>query len=196
MAGLIMNGEFVRRRMKELGLRQKDLAEAMGLPQSAISNIIQGKRRIKVEEADLLYPILGEDQQNARDLPVLPMAEVQYWQSAREITRLLAHYSNSKLAEDAFIVELDAGDEGVLSGLIHAVVDTGKRSLFSGGLYLVEAEGTFRFYRYLEAPARLKPMPPFQNDPTLEVGQGSFRVIGEVQGVFKRPDVLPPYGDG
>lgn len=191
-----MNGDFVRRRMKELGLRQKDLADAMKLPQSAISNIIQGKRRIKVEEADVLLPILGEDGQKGREVPVLPLEQVMFWEDASGRSKLFAHYTNTNIGEKSFAVELDAGDGGMLPGMLHVVVDTDKRSLFVGNVYLVEASNIYKFYRYYEAPSRLKPMAPFGDDDSLEVGQSAFRVIGEVQAVIKRPATIPLYGEG
>lgn len=194
MAGAIMNGEFVRRRMKELGLRQKDLAASMNLPQSAISNIIKGKRRIKYEEAQILYYLLDEDQSKAKDVPVILLSDADRWQDARQITRLMAHYTNSNLSDAGFIIQMDAGDQGMLPGLLHIVVEPAKYSLYSNGVYLVEVGNSFRFYRYNEGPSRLHPMPPFQEEKTLEVGQAEFRVIGEVQAVMKRPDTLPQYG--
>ena len=52
-------GEAMRRRMRQLGIRQRDAARMMGIRESRISELISGKRRLTIPMAKKLRDVLG-----------------------------------------------------------------------------------------------------------------------------------------
>lgn len=55
----LRENEWIDRRLAELGLEKKDLAEALKVPQSRVSEIINGKRKVKGTETLPLSETLG-----------------------------------------------------------------------------------------------------------------------------------------
>ena len=55
-----MDGDEIKRRLKERGLRQVDLARHLGMEENKLSKSLSGERRFRVEEMDKIRAFLGD----------------------------------------------------------------------------------------------------------------------------------------
>lgn len=179
--------DFVERMvaaMRRSGVTQADLARELGLPsQSAVSNILHGKRQVKVDEAAKISAILGMvPAPNISSVPIVGIASAGNWREAIEMPQGIMPIPNGVAGKRSFAVEVsgDSMDKLIRDGGF-IVVDPDKASLFNGKCYLVsngDGEATVKMYR--SDPARLEPMSTNPEHQSIPLGERHFHVIGRV----------------
>lgn len=172
--------------LKAQGVTQKEIALSLGIAQSAVSNIITGRRQLKYEEAMRLRKLLkGMTRQTAFEIPIIGMSGAGRWveaveQSDSSIT-LPAHIGGED-TKASFAVEVlgDSMDILMPEGTF-AVIDTSQTELFSGRTYLLmNPDGEATIKRYRSDPARFEPVSNNPDYQPFTVGTTDFRVIGRV----------------
>src|SRR5687767_2895554 len=79
----VFDRDLVRAKMKELKVNQIKLAERLGVHQSAVSNILNGTRQVKVHEASLIFKVLGLDRpSDVQMIPVIGLTNAGNWREA------------------------------------------------------------------------------------------------------------------
>jgi repressor LexA len=175
--------DLVRARMKELKLRQVTLAERLGLNQSAISNILNGSRGVKVQEASLIYKILELDRpSDIQMVPVIGLTNAGNWREALPNAGGRVPMPSGRAGTRAFAVEVkgDSMDQLVQEGEF-VVCDPEQTQLYNDKVYLIEnAEHETQVKLYRANPARFEPMSSNETHRPLFMGQDQVRVIGRV----------------
>lgn len=78
MSRSIVNWPDIRQRMRSKGITQTQIAEALGIPQSAVSNLLTGARSLKFDEALALERLIG----GIFGLPVAIAPLISLWRAA------------------------------------------------------------------------------------------------------------------
>lgn len=177
--------EEVRRRMKERGLNQEQVAKALGIHQSAVSNMLRGKRGISASEAADLSRLLEIEHIGytpRRDLPVIGRVSAGNWREAVEEATETMPCPDLAVSKHAFIIEVDGDsmDEVVPDGG-RIVVDPCDLDLIDGKAYVVRnQDGDTTFKRYRASPARLEPCSSNPIHDSIYPGRDMFQVVGRV----------------
>ena len=163
---------------------QAMLAKATGLNQSAISNMLGGSRGVKVQEADLIYEVLGISRTPSVQLvPVIGLTSAGNWREA-----ILAPPGGmmpvpSKVAGNkSFAVEVkgDSMDRIIPDGGF-AIVDPDQTQLYNDKVYLIENdEHDAQVKLYRSNPARFEPASSNELHQTVFIGEHIVKVIGRV----------------
>ena len=125
--------------------------------QSAISNILNGSRRVKVEEADIIYSFLGISRSSSVQMvPVIGLACAGNWKEAilAPPGGMMPIPSNAA-SRRSFAVEVkgDSMDHLIPDGGF-VIVDPEQTQLFSDRVYLIEnEEHEAQVKRYRSNPA-------------------------------------------
>lgn len=183
MADSAFDRDFVRAKMKELKVTQKDLAEDMGLNQSAISGILKGIRQVKVHEASKIYHRLGiERQPDVRLVPIIGIASAGNWKEAILHSGGVQPVPRSVAGDRSFAVEIkgDSMDKIIAEGGF-AIVDPDQTQLYNDKVYLIEnGEHDSQVKLYRSNPARFEPASTNELHRTLFMGEEHIKVIGRV----------------
>ena len=175
--------DLVRSKMKELGVTQGFLGERVGVHQSAVSNILKGKREVKVHEASLIYKVLGLARlPDIQLVPIIGLTNAGNWREAIHSPGGTVPVPSGKASSRAFAVEVkgDSMDQLVQEGEF-VVCDPDQTQLYNDKIYLIEnAEHETQIKLYRANPARFEPMSSNETHRTLFVGQDQIRVIGRV----------------
>ena len=175
--------DLVRATMKELKVTQKNLADRLGLNQSAVSNILNGTRQVKVHEASLIYKTLGMDRQpDIQLVPVIGLTNAGNWREAIQSPGGMVPMPSGRASSRAFAVEVkgDSMDQLVQEGEF-VVCDPDQTQLYNDKVYLIEnAEHETQIKLYRANPARFEPMSSNDTHRTLFIGEDQIRVIGRV----------------
>ncbi|MDT9598648.1 LexA family transcriptional regulator [Sphingosinicella rhizophila] len=185
MTDLLFDLDLVRTAMDgPPRVTQAALAQVTGLNQSAISNILKGSRRVKVEEADLIYSFLGISRTpSVQMVPVIGLASAGNWKEAIIAPPGGMMPVPSKAAgRKAFAVEVkgDSMDRIIPDGGF-AIVDPEQTQLFNDKVYLIQNEehdAQVKLYR--SNPARFEPVSSNELHKTIYLGEQVVRVIGRV----------------
>lgn len=175
--------ELVRAKMKERHLTQDGLAREMGLHQSAVHNILAGKRGVKADEASYIYRRLGIDRiPDIHLVPIIGLTSAGNWREAILRSGGVMPVPNRVAGERAFAVEVlgDSMDRIIPDGGF-AVVDPDQTQLYNDKVYLIqndEHEAQVKLYR--SNPARFEPVSTNELHETLIVGEQQIRIIGRV----------------
>jgi SOS-response transcriptional repressor LexA len=176
--------ELIRSEAKAQKRTQADLARVAGMPsQSAISNVFKGKRRLTIQESNLLQDFLGiAHEPQVQWVPVIGLASAGAWQEA--VLTPVRHFPVPRgvAGNRSFGVEIKGDSMNLLlpeGGW--AVVDPDQRSLFAGRVYLIQNgdhEATVK--RYCGDPARFEPVSnnPLHEAFTLE--DTPYQVVGRI----------------
>jgi SOS-response transcriptional repressor LexA len=172
--------------LKETGVTQKDIASFLGIPQSAVSNISRGLRRMQHDEYARLSNLLrGSTKPRTLEIPIIGLSGAGQWVEAIEQTDnflTLPSVIGSNELRASFAVEVvgDSMDQIMPEGTF-AVIDTGQVDLFSSACYLLmNPEGEATIKRYRSDPARFEPVSSNPEYKPFNVGTTDFRVIGRV----------------
>lgn len=180
--------EWMRERLAVTGISQTALAKAVGLPaQSAVSNILNGSRRVKLDERVKIEKALGGEEISAEQspivwVPVIGLASAGAWREAVEIPSYSMPMRRKPHCNMAFAVEVrgDSMDKILPEGG-WAVVDPDQRTLYEGKVYLIgnhEFEATIK--RYHNNPARFEPVSHNPMHSTIMMGEHQITVIGRI----------------
>jgi hypothetical protein len=176
--------DIVRVRMKELGITQRQVAEHLGIPQSALSNLLKGKRQAKATEWGKILQLLNMQPESVLPIPLVPAAFGDQWQDTSkhdEAGSLVLPPSLGTQNSFAVLVH-DAGTR------VYVLVDPERTDLFDGHMYFVKiADNDPSFYHYLDGPARFQEIAIGSPDP-ISLGSSPTKVIGSVTGVLRRYD--------
>jgi SOS-response transcriptional repressor LexA len=170
--------------MAEHKISQATLAKMVGLTsQSAVSNILKGKREVTASEAAAIRRALGiQEGPPVREIPLIGLASAGAWQEA-VLMPTRSRYIPSRLAGNrAFAVEIvgDSMDKLLPEGG-WAVVDPDQTHLYAGRVYLIaneDEETTIK--RYCGEPARFEPVSNNEMHEPLMLSQVRYRVVGRV----------------
>jgi SOS-response transcriptional repressor LexA len=184
MALAAFDKDAVKAAMKAQKVSQTRLAEVLRIPQSGVSDLLQGKRQVKVQEADVIYRLLGIERVggDVHIVPVIGLAAAGRWREAVEMP--IAHLPVPKqvAGSRSFGVEV-AGDSINLIAEHGAwlVVDPDDKALVAGKLYLLQ-NGDFEvtIKRYQKMPARFEPASTNPEHVAFEAGEVDFIVLGRV----------------
>jgi phage repressor protein C with HTH and peptisase S24 domain len=175
--------DLVRQKMKELRVTQKLLADRLGLHQSAVSNILNGTRQVKVHEASLIFKLLGLDRPpDVQMIPVIGISNAGNWREAIQSPGGFVPMPSGRAGSRAFAVEVkgDSMDLLVEEGEF-VVVDPDSTQLYNDKVYLIEnEEHETQIKLYRSNPARFEPMSSNETHRSLFMGQDPIRVIGRV----------------
>jgi len=177
------DADAVRARMKELGVKQSDLAKEMGLNQSAISNMLNSGRGVKAHEAAFIYRRLGMEAPATIDLvPVIGITAAGNWREAVVLPRKQLPVPTGVAGPNSFALEHegDSMDLVIIAGA-YIVVDPDQTQLYNDRVYLLENsehETTVKVYR--SNPARFEPRSSNETHQPIFMGEQPIRVIGRV----------------
>lgn len=186
MGSATFDRELVRKTMREQKMSQAKMAEALGLAsQSSLSELLSGKRQVKVQEADTIYRMLGLDRiggETIQLVPIIGLAAAGNWREAIEMPIGRLPVPKVIAGSRAFGVEV-AGDSINLlvddGGWI--VVDPDDKVLVPGKFYLLQnSEFETTVKRYQKSPARFEPASDNPTHMPFEVGEQDFVVLGRV----------------
>jgi len=178
--------EAVRRAIKEQGTNQTEVAKAVGLPsQSALSELLKGKRNVRVEEARRIYShlkLVAGATEPIKTVPIIGLSNAGAWREAVGVPIGTMSIPSAIGSKDAFAIEVkgDSMDMLIEDGG-YVLVDPAQRQLYDGKVYLIEnAEYETTVKRYKANPARFVPMSTNPEHKEFPLGEGHYRVIGRV----------------
>lgn len=177
----------LRSAIAEGRVRPVDVANALSLPSSRVSEILGGRRKIQPREMPLLAEFLGlsSDASNGirriKRIGQVPAGDLR--QALDEATDTIE--VSAGLPKGVFALEVDGESMNQVAPYgADVIVDPADKQLFSGDFYVVgDGEGGFTFKLFLQDPARLVPL---SDDPAHEVihlGGEPIHIIGRVVSV-------------
>ena len=179
----VFDRDAVRAAMKQLKITQKMMAEKLELNQSAISNILNGARQVKVHEASLIYKTLGLDRPaDIQMVPIIGLTNAGNWREAIQNPGGQVPMPSGRAGTRAFAIEIkgDSMDKLVQEGEF-VVCDPDEVQLYNDRVYLIENdEHETQVKLYRANPARFEPMSSNETHQPLFVGQNHVRIIGRV----------------
>ncbi len=181
MSDPIPTAEQILRSLREAGVPQRVIAEKLAIPQSAVSNLYNGSRVLKLHEANVLLSLLPP-RPGVREIPLIGMSGAGRWLEAIEEAREKIQVPGGLDERGAFAVTV-VGDSMnlLLPEGSHAIVDPEDRRLFNGKLYLLRnADGEATIKRYRSDPARFEPASDNPDYMPFEIGDFDFTIIGRV----------------
>lgn len=178
--------DAVARAIKERGTNQTNVAKAVGLTsQSALSDILLGKRNVKVEEARRIYShleLIPGGAQPIREVPIIGLSNAGAWREAVGVPIGSMSIPSAIWTKDAFAIEVrgDSMDLLIDDGG-YVLVDPAQKQLYDGKVYLIEnADYETTVKRYRSNPARFCPMSTNPDHKEFELGDGHVKVIGRI----------------
>ncbi len=176
--------ELVREKMAEQGVKQTAFAKFLGLPsQSALSNILKGKREVKAEEARRIYEYLGiRREPDILFVPVIGIASAGRWREAIQVPLGTMPVPPSIVGPRSFALEVSGDSMDLLiedGGWV--VIDPERKELRPGSCYLIanaDYEATVKMYQ--REPARFEPCSNNAEHKAFLASETDFTVIGKV----------------
>lgn len=163
---------------------QAELARAIGLTaQSAVSNILQGKRNIRVNERAKIEAFLGiEKEPTVQWVPVIGLASAGVWQEAILMPVKEIPVPFRTAGKRSFGVEIkgDSMDKLLPEGG-WAIVDPDQTALYAGRVYLIqngEHEATVK--RYCGDPARFEPVSNNPDHKPFTLANQAYTIVGRI----------------
>jgi transcriptional regulator with XRE-family HTH domain len=175
--------ERMRQAMKAQGISQAALArDAKITSQSAISNILAGTRRVRLNEQEEIERALGMTAETrVRWAPVIPIDAASDWTRAVQSPLRESPVGVDMAGAQAFVVEVAREEVAeLLPEGGWAIVDPDQTSLFTGRLYLIVDQEKVAVRRYQGDPARFAALSGDPKDKPLKLDQSPFRVVGRV----------------
>lgn len=151
--------------------------------QSAMSNVLNGDRRITADEAAAIYDFLGlKSEPSFRVVPVIGITSAGQWREAVEIPVGHMPVPTDIAGPDAFGLEV-CGDS--MNKLIEdggwVLIDPAQKELAPGSCYLImngSNEATVKMY--CRDPARFEPCSDNPNHRGFLVNSADFSILGKV----------------
>lgn len=187
MADSFFDPERVRTEMAKRGISQTEMAKVLGLPsQSAFSNILTGKRAVKVHEAETIYRYLGlamaKESTGLFQVPIIGFSGAGQWREAVEVPLGWFPVPPAVAGPKSFSVQV-SGDsmDQVLPDGSYAVVDPDQRELRDGKCYLLQNgdhEVTIKCYR--RNPSRFVPLSNNDTHQEFLVSDHDLVILGRI----------------
>jgi SOS-response transcriptional repressor LexA len=180
---------WMKQRMIDTGITQTQLREAIGITsQSAVSNILNGKRHIKHDERIAIERALAkktsepDPEQSVRWVPLIGLAPAGSWREAVSMPMGQVPVIASRTGRRAFAVEVDGDSMNlILPEGGWAVVDPDQTHLYDKRVYLVtNAEHEATLKRYRSNPARLEPVSDNELHSVIYLAGENFQVVGRI----------------
>lgn len=176
--------DLVRETMRERKVTQTALAKVMGLTaQSALSNILKGKRRVTADEAKRAYDFLGLRREPAIQwVPVVGITNAGHWREAVAMPLGSLPLKSGSVGPDVFAIEVsgDSMDKLIPDGG-HIIIDPRQKELRDGRVYLIQntdCEATVK--AYFRNPPRFEPVSENPEHKGWLVSDRDFIVLGRV----------------
>lgn len=186
MADFVFDRELVRSMMSEKDITRDALAAAVGLTHaSAVSKILSGERKVKVEEAARIYSHLGLTQIEGtatRAIPIIGLTAAGQWREAIDMPIGRMVIPSHIASKHAFAVEVkgDSMDQLIEDGG-WVVIDPEDQVLKPGKSYLLQNdEFGVTVKRYMNKPARFEPVSSNSEHKAFEVTDVRFHILGRV----------------
>jgi SOS-response transcriptional repressor LexA len=187
---------WVKRRMREKGLKQVDLANALGLMPNKISKTFAGERQFKAPEMDILRDLLREDEPTqldgtiaARRIPVIGSVAAGNWREAIQQPLGTIGVPDEETPDDAVGLRVvgDSMDKIVGDGGT-VIFSPSDRALYPDRYYVViNGQGETTFKQFKADPARLVPASNNPDHKEIIIGEGeTFQIVGRVTGFHGR----------
>lgn len=190
--------EELRRWISSGKVRQKEVADELGIAPARITEMLKGVRKVQQREMPILARYLGMNE--GPDPSVRRIARIGMV-PAGSLREALAEASGSievpaNLPRGVFALEVDGESMNKIAPLgCDVIVDPNDQQLFSGDLYVLSNEdGEFTFKRFLQDPARLVPLSSDPSHKVMELGSAPLNIIGRVVSVSIGSDHLRRMG--
>ncbi len=177
----IRTAEQIIQALRDHGVPQRVIASKLAISQSAVSDLLNGKRMMKLSEAIAILDLLPREPA-PREVPVIGMAGAGNWIEAIEHASSHLTVPGQMGEAGAFAVEVSGESMNLLlpAGSL-ALIDPNDRSLFNSRVYLLRnGDGEATIKRYRTDPSRFEPVSDDPSFKPFEVGSWSFEVIGRV----------------
>ncbi len=184
MAEKAFDPELVRLKMAEQKVSQTALAGLVGLTsQSAMSNILKGKRQVKAEEARVIYDFLGiRTEPEILFVPIIGITSAGNWREAIQMPLGQMPMPPRMAGARSFALQVEGDSMNLLiedGGWI--VIDPDRKELMPGSCYLIanaDHEATVKMYQ--RSPARFEPCSTNGSHNGFLMSDADFTVIGKV----------------
>lgn len=174
---------YLKKALDEKQFTQKQVARALNVRQPAISEIINGGRRLRIDEAEIIKQFIGiEDAPQIQWVPLIGLASAGSWNEAVIMPERQRPIPMGSAGKRAFAVEIrgDSMDKILPEGG-WAIVDPDQTGLYIKGVYLIEnGEHDATIKRYMGEPARFEPVSTNPTHQPLFLANVPHRVIGRV----------------
>jgi repressor LexA len=178
-----MDADEIKRRLKERGLRQVDLARHLGMEENKLSKSLSGERRFRVEEMDKLRAYLGDPGTGGlAAIPIVGDVPGGNWREAVRKPIGALPRPDPSIPPRAFALRVagDSMDKEVPDGGT-VVVDPEDRDLFPDRFYVVMVDGEATFKQFKADPARFVPCSTNPAHSDIRIGSGqAFELLGRV----------------
>lgn len=178
-----MDADEIKRRLKERGLRQVDLARHLGMEENKLSKSLSGERRFRVEEMDMLRAYLGAPGPGGlAAIPIVGDVPGGNWREAVRKPIGALPRPDPSIPPRAFALRVsgDSMDREVPDGGT-VVVDPEDKDLFPDRFYVVMVEGEATFKQFKSDPARFVPCSTNPAHREIRIGSGqAFELLGRV----------------
>lgn len=178
--------DAVRSAMREQKVTQAALAEVVGLTsQSAMSNILKGKRGVSVQEAQKIYSRLqlnAPERSGIQLVPIIGLTSAGNWREAIEMPIGQLPLPRNVASKRSFALEVIGDSMNLLiedGGFV--VVDPERKVLQDGKCYLIQNgdhEATVKCYR--KNPARFVPMSDNPEHKEFLASDRDFVIMGRI----------------
>ena len=172
--------------LRERGVTQKQIADALDIPQSAVSNLLNGKRRLLVGEAIALlnfFDIDGKVQDGIsfRRVPLVSLENAADWESS-SIEQIPSTFMN--LPADTNVVLADGYDERITVERFRnfrVTFEPGVFDLEPNVAYILRTDDGVELATYRDSPARFENFwDPTWNGGPRRIGSFGFRIVGRI----------------
>jgi repressor LexA len=186
MLDFVFDKEAVRVALATKGISHERFADAIGLThKSAVAKILNGTRRVKVEEAARIYQELGliaVAHRGTRSIPLIGFASAGSWREAVEMPQGRMIVPEQVAGKRAFAVEVQGDSMNQLiddGGWI--VIDPDDKVLVPGKSYLIQTEEyEVTVKRYCAHPAQFEPVSDNPAHKPFLAADQDFAVLGRV----------------
>lgn len=184
-----MTGEQIKAELKARGLRQVDLANAIGMEPNYLTKALGGGRKFSADEERKIAAFMGHPPAAlpgavpVGEIPVIGQVVAGSWREAVQDTRTFMPSPDPTIPGGTFalVVSGDSMDEYVPDGGT-VIVDPNDKALFPGRFYVViNDEGETTFKRFFADPARLSPCSSNPQHREIVIGSDErFAIVGRV----------------
>lgn len=180
-----MDVEQLKSLMKEHGETQAGLARLLKISPDKMSKTLNGKRALRLEEANILSAYFGLDKPKEAPvmLPIVGLVSAGAWAEGFENIMGYMPSPDKSLSSDSFVVIIEGDSMDLVAqpgeGI---VVDPRDADLVSGRYYVIRnGEGETTFKQYRDNPSRLEPCSSNPEHQTIYPGREQFTVVGRAR---------------